>query len=49
MGSGDKFQWGWMKGLVCGFDTETFPFAFTLRLYLGPMWVQFGFGKGYDE
>jgi hypothetical protein len=49
MGSGSKFTFGFMRGLVFGFYTDDFPFTFTLRLYIGPLWVTLGFGKGYDE
>ena len=49
MGSGSRIQWGWMYGLVFGIDTASFPFAATFRFYIGPVWVQIGIGKGYDE
>ena len=49
MGSGDKFKCGVIPGLCFGVQADTFPFALTVTLFIGPFWVSYGFGKGYDE
>lgn len=49
MGSGSRFKYGFMHGFVFGFDTADFPFAITVRLYIGCVWIELGYGKAYDE
>lgn len=49
MGSGKRFQWWWTRGLVFGFSVDTFPFAVTVYVHLGPVGISYGFGKAYDE
>lgn len=49
MGAGNRFQWNTIGGLVFGMAIDRFPYNWTISLYLGPVWVSYGFGKGYDE
>jgi hypothetical protein len=49
MGSGSRITFGLTPGLVFGVQIGRFPFAVTLNLNIAFVWVQIGFGKGYDQ
>lgn len=49
MGSGNRVKFGLKPGLVFGMTVRRFPFALTLNLDLGCVWVSIGLGRGYDK
>ena len=49
MGSGPRFQFNWVKGLMFGITVERFPFDWTVSVCIGPLFLSYGFGRAYDE
>lgn len=49
MGSGPRFHFQWIKGLMFGITVERFPYDLTISISIGPLLLSYGFGRAYDD
>lgn len=50
MGSGNRFKWRFdLYYWAVGVYYDNFPFDHVVGIMLGPLQLEIGFGRGYDE
>ena len=49
MGSGDRFDYGLVRGFGLAVYLDRFPHDYSFNIVIGCFYIYIGIGKGYDE